>query len=188
MIVKLTNVRLSYPNLFEAKAAKAGDTPRFSAAFILPKTHPDLPTLRKAIEDVGAAKWGAKWASEMRTQLSAGDKLCLHNGDAKASQAAYAGNLYVNASSSTRPTVIDRNRSPLTATDGRPYGGCYVVANLELWAQDNQHGKRINASLRGVQFYADGDAFGGGSPANADEFESLDVPPATGTDPSGLLG
>ena len=41
-----------------------------------------------------------------------------------------------------------------------------------VW-QDNAYGKRVNASLRGVQFAGDGEAFGGGRPAEVDEFEDI---------------
>ena len=68
--------------------------------------------------------------------------------------------------------------------DGLPYSGCYVNASIELWAQDNNYGKRINASLRGVQFYRDGDAVaGGGGPASEDEFDDL----AEGADADNLV-
>jgi hypothetical protein len=50
-----------------------------------------------------------------------------------------------------------------------------VVAIVELWAQDNSWGKRINATLKGVQFYQDGEAFAGGVSASADDFEDLSV-------------
>ncbi|MDQ9777799.1 DUF2815 family protein, partial [Acinetobacter baumannii] len=43
----------------------------------------------------------------------------------------------------------------------------------ELWCQDNNYGKRINASLRGVQFLKDGEAFAGGGIASEDDFEDL---------------
>lgn len=31
--------------------------------------------------------------------------------------------------------------------DGLVYSGCYVNARIELWAQDNANGKRVNAKL-----------------------------------------
>jgi hypothetical protein len=47
---------------------------------------------------------------------------------------------------------------------------------VELWAQDNQYGKRINASLGGVQFAKDGESFGGGgNVVEADDFDDLSV-------------
>jgi len=69
--------------------------------------------------------------------------------------------------------VVDRDRTPLVAADGKPYAGCYVTAIVELWPQDNQYGRRINATLSGVQFERDGDAFGGSAPASADDFDDL---------------
>ena len=69
--------------------------------------------------------------------------------------------------------LVEFDRSPLTETDGRPYSGCYVVAIVELWAQDNSWGKRVNATLKGVQFFADGEAFSGGTPASAGDFDDL---------------
>ncbi|MDC5277565.1 DUF2815 family protein, partial [Acinetobacter baumannii] len=64
-------------------------------------------------------------------------------------------------------------KTPLVQADGRPYAGCYVNAAIELWCQDNNYGKRINASLRGVQFLKDGEAFAGGGVASEDDFEDL---------------
>jgi hypothetical protein len=69
--------------------------------------------------------------------------------------------------------VIDVNKSPLTEEDGKPYAGCFVNASIELWVQDNNYGKRINATLAGVQFYRDGEHFGGGSIADTDDFEDM---------------
>jgi hypothetical protein len=77
------------------------------------------------------------------------------------------------AQENAAPTVIDRDRSPLSAKSGRPYAGCFVNASIELWAQDNNYGQRVNAQLRGIQFYADGDSFSAGRPADADEFEEV---------------
>ena len=72
-----------------------------------------------------------------------------------------------------RPLVIDADKSPLTEQDGKPYSGCYVNASIELWAQDNNYGKRVNASLSGVQFFRDGDAFAGGRAADVDDFDDV---------------
>mgnify|MGYP001230954780 CR=1 FL=1 len=51
----------------------------------------------------------------------------------------------------------------------------YVNANIELWAQNNAYGKRINATLLVVQFSKDGEPFGeGGSSASVNDFDSVD--------------
>lgn len=171
MKIKLTNVRLSFPELFEAKTVNGEGKPAFSASFLLDPADPQVKTINAAIEQVARSKWGAK-ADTLLKLMRAQDKLCLHDGDLKTYD-GYAGNLYVSARNATRPLVIDANKSPLTEQDGKPYAGCYVNASIELWPQDNQFGKRINASLGGVQFLRDGDAFAGGRPADESEFDDL---------------
>jgi hypothetical protein len=172
MKIKLNNVRLAFPALFEAKAVNAGDKPAFSATLILPKDHPAIPELQKAIVAVAKEKWGEKHVA-MLTELKAKDKLALHDGDGKARFAGFAGNLYISARNEARPLVLDENKSPVTAADGKVYGGCYVNAVVDVWAQDNSYGKRVNTSLSGVQFYADGEPFAGGGVASADDFEPV---------------
>ncbi len=172
MKVKLSNVRLAFPQLFEAKTVNGEGKPAFSASFLLEPTHPDIKVINAAIEQVAYEKWGAKANAVLQTARAA-DKVCIHNGDAKAEYAGYEGNFYVSTRNATRPLVIDKDRTPLAPQDGKPYAGCYVNASIDVWAQDNNYGKRVNASLAGVQFLRDGDAFTGGGPASVDEFDDL---------------
>lgn len=171
MQIKLSGVRLAFPTIWEAKTVNGEGEPAFSASFLMAPDHPDVAKIREAADKVGAEKWGAKWPA-LKKELTAKDRMPLHDGDTKSSYAGFEGNLYVSARNKTRPLVIDRDKSPLTVADGRPYGGCYVNASIELWCQDNNFGKRINASLRGIQFLQDGEAFAGGGVASEDEFDS----------------
>jgi hypothetical protein len=178
MKVKVENVRLAFPNLFEAKSVNGEGDPAYSANFLFPQTHPAHKAVMDGIDAAGAEKFGAKWGT-IRKELIAKDKLCLHDGITKADYNGYAGNWFVSARNKARPTVVDRDRTPLTISDGRPYAGCYVNAIIEIWAQDNAFGKRVNASLRGVQFLTDGDAFAGSAPASEDEFDAVNEPEET---------
>jgi Protein of unknown function (DUF2815) len=182
MKILLRDVRLAFPNLWKASAPKGGGEEAFSASFLLPATHKQLPEIKKALAAVAAEKWGAKGTSVYKA-LEAGDKLCLHDGDGKADYEGFEGNLYVSTRSKVRPSVFDGQRQELSEADGKPYSGCFVNASIELWAQDNAYGKRINAQLRGVQFLRDGDAFaGGGKAADADEFDDIAAPDEGGDD------
>jgi len=172
MKIKLSNVRLAFPVLFEAKTVNGEGKPAFSASFLLDPSDTQAKVLNQAIEQVAKEKWGAK-ADVILKQMRAQDKTALHDGDLKANYDGFPGNLYVSARSATRPLVIDADKTPLAEADGKPYAGCYVNASIELWAQDNNYGKRINASLRGVQFFRDGDAFAGGGVASDDEFDDM---------------
>lgn len=179
MKVKLNNVRLAFPQLFEAKTVNGEGKPAFSAAFLIDPADPQVKAINAAIEQVAKEKWGAK-ADAMLKQMRATDKVALHDGDLKASYDGFPGNLYISARSATRPLVIDADKSALVEADGKPYAGCYVNASVDLWAQDNNYGKRINASLGGVQFFRDGDAFAGGGAASEDEFDDVTAGAAAG--------
>jgi len=172
MKLKLKNVRLAFPQLFEAKTVNGEGKPAFSANFLIDPADPQVKEIHAAIESVAKEKWGPK-AEAILKQMRAADKTCLHSGDLKAQYDGFPGNLYVSARTGVRPLVLDADRTPLVAEDGKPYSGCYVYATLELYAQDNNYGKRINAVLGGVQFFKDGDAFGGGRAASEDDFEDL---------------
>lgn len=172
MKLKLENVRLAFPALFEAKTVNGEGKPAFSAALLIDPADPQVKAINAAIESVAKDKWGAKAEAVLKT-MRATDKVALHDGDLKSTYDGFAGNLYVSARAYTRPLVIDKDKSPLAEQDGKPYAGCYVNASIELWAQDNNYGKRVNASLRGIQFFRDGDAFAGGGAASEEEFDEI---------------
>lgn len=171
----IRDVRIAYAQgIFEARAPSSDPTKpkKYGAAFLFPPTHACVKDIANFVIKAAQARWGAK-ANEMLAMLKAGDKLPVHSGDAKSTSAGYAGNLFLNAGNSVRPLILDQNKNPLAASDGKPYSGSYVNAFIEIWAQDNQHGKRVNASLLGVQFVRDGERLAGGSVATADDFEAL---------------
>lgn len=172
--ILLKNVRLAFPNLFEPTTVAGEGKPRYSATLVLGPDHPQLAEIQAAQTAVAQAKWGAKAAAIVKG-LEKQDKLALHDGDTKSKYDGFPGNFFISASAqeNAAPTVIDRDRTPLSARSGRPYAGCFVNASIELWAQDNNYGQRVNAQLRGVQFYADGDSFSAGRPADAEEFEEV---------------
>ena len=181
MKLMLKNVRLAFPSLFEAKTVNGEGKPAFSASFLINPKDPQVKTIQQAIEATAKDKWGAK-ADTVLKAIRAADKSALHDGNAKAEYDGYADMLYLSARNQARPLVIDADKSPLAVADGRPYAGCYVNASVDLWAQDNAYGKRINASLCGVQFVRDGDAFAGGGIASEAEFDDL----SAGADADGL--
>ena len=91
--------------------------------------------------------------------------------------ADFENHMYVSANSKVRPLIMDVDKTKLTNADAsRIYSGCYGYVLLDVWAQDNQHGKRINATLKGVMKAADGEAFAGGQPATEANFADIEVP------------
>jgi len=174
MKIKLTNVRLSFAQLFEAKTVNGEGKPAFSATFLIKPNDPQVKMINEAIDEVAKEKWGAKADANLKIMRTA-DKVCLHNGDLKANYDGFEGMLFVSARNPIRPLVVDADKSPLVAEDGKPYSGCYVNASVELWPQDNNYGKRVNATLMGVQFFRDGESFSGGGVASEDDFDDVTV-------------
>lgn len=165
MKIKIQNARLSFPSLFR-KASFNGVETKYEATLLLNKQdHAEvIASIQKAIKekitvDLKGAKLGA-------------DKLCLRDGD-DVEYDGYAGHMSLKASNKKRPTVIGRDKAPVTEDDNIIYGGCYVNAIIELWAQNNEYGKRVNANLLGVQFVRDGEPFASGETVGADDFDDL---------------
>lgn len=162
--IQLKNVRLSFPSIFK-RSDFNGEQGKFEATFLLNKeTQADqIAKLEQAIE--AAIK-------EAKVKVPS-DKICLKDGD-DFEYDGYAGHMAFKASSNKRPTIIDRDKTPLVEDDGKPYAGCYVNAIVDVWIQNNSYGKRANGNLFGIQFVKDGEAFGAGDVDVTDDFEDID--------------
>lgn len=162
-IIKLNNVRLSYPQLFEPRAAAGSDKLKYSATFLLDKKeHAGLiKHIEKQIERVALDFFKKKVTLK---------KSCLHDGNEKEDTEGYGDEvMFVTSSDTRRPVVVDRDLTPLTKDDNKPYAGCYVNATVRLYAYDHKvGGKGVSMALRAVQFVKDGESFGAG-PVNAEE-------------------
>lgn len=176
--VRLKDVRIAFANgLFTATAVEAGQQKKFNGTFLVPLSDKaQIAAVEKAIFAAAEEKWGPNKAKSVIESLRNNpNKFCFKNGATKPNYEGFEGNMFISASTKTRPMVVDRQRQPLTEEDGKPYSGCYVNARLQIWAMDNKYGKGIFAQLASVQFVRDGDAFSGGIQGSADDFEDLGV-------------
>jgi len=180
----LKNVRLSYPNLFKAREFTPGDNkPRWSAAFIIEPNSPADIAVRAAIEAEAKSDWGAKAAATLRGMVGQGNKYCYVDGNIKGNpetEGMWVLSSHRSAKLS-RPLIIDRDKSPLTSEDGKPYGGCYVNAKVEIYCQSGEN-SGVRASFSVVQFATDGDAFGAAAPSD-DDFDDV----SAGSDADALV-
>lgn len=170
-VITLKNVRLSFPALFRpAKGPDADSKPAYKAAFILDKkvNALEIAAINAEINDIVRESFKGKRPP----------KVCLRDGSEKSDTDGYGdGVMFLNARSATPPPVVDRDGVALREDSNKLFAGCYVYATIQLWAQDNQYGKRINAKLRAVQFYKEGKPFGEGQVDAARE-----LPPITEDD------
>jgi hypothetical protein len=171
----LKNVRLSFPSLYKPSVYKQGDTPKFSATFLIPKGSEQEKALRAEILRVATEAYGAR-AKDILIKQDATQRKLIKDGDTGDGmtqkgepKTGYAGHVAIKASRKTHPKVVGRGRQILTEMDGIPYAGCYVNAQIDFWAQKNE--PFINCSLLAVQFWADGEAFGPSSQADIEAFD-----------------
>ena len=152
-------VRFSYVHVFEPTAMEEGQTKKYSAAILIPKT--DKVTV-KAIKDaiqsaleLGKSKHfgGAipkKWVNPLR------------DGDEESDEEAYAGHYFMNAKSIKRPIILGTDKELLTDKD-EFYSGCYGRAVINFYAYGNGiPSKGIAAGLESAMKTEDGDNLGAG--------------------------
>jgi hypothetical protein len=182
MIVKLNNVRLSFPDLWEATQFHGTGPFSYKAAFLFKPDSAEHKAITAAIEAVMTEKFKAKAKSVIADTKDNSQKCCLYSGDSK-SYEGYEGMMVLSTTRRQEdgmPLILgggpDR-KSPLSEKErGMIYGGCYVNASVDIWAQNNEFGKAARAQLRGIQFLRDGDSFGAGVPVSDNEFDSIEAP------------
>ena len=165
--VKLTNVRLSFPALWQPRVGPdANSKPSYQASFILDKKGnvEDIEKVRAVIAGIVKESFKGKQPP----------KICLRDGSEKPDVDGYGpGVMFISARSDKRPEVVGRLMEKIIESDNKVYAGCVVNATVRLWAQDNNYGKRINAQLRAIQFVKDGPQFGEGAVDVIKEFTAL---------------
>lgn len=177
--VKLVDVRLSFPKLFKPEASVKDGPKKFGASFLMdPKDDQgkkNIRACRAAIEAVEQEKWGKTGLKykEGRIAFLKGDDVL--NAKTDEPYAGYEGMYVVNAKNNSRPALFTRRKEEVSEDDGLFYGGCYVDAIIRFYPVDDpdKGGKGIFASLEGVRFRSDGEAFGRGG-ASADDFDDID--------------
>ena len=159
-------VRFCYVNVFEPTTMNEGDTPKYNICILIPKEdEKTLNAVRKAIDaaiEIGKSKLvnsQGKIPSNLKTPLRDGD---LERED----DPAYAGCYFINASSTRKPSIVDKDLNPIM-DKGEFYSGCYGRASVNFYAF-NVQSKGIACGLNNLQKLADGEMLAGGSSAEDD--------------------
>jgi hypothetical protein len=180
MQIRIKNVRISFPALAEPEAFGDGE-PAYQAKFIIPPKSEQAKAIKDAIAAAAKEQWKDK-APEVLKMLVEDKKIAFveapyRNKKSGETYAGFEGMHYLSArNAKSRPTVY--NKANVKLDDTRDiksliYSGCYVHALVDIWAQDNKWGRRINCTLQGVMFANDGENFGGSSVATDSAFADL---------------
>lgn len=188
-------VRLSYPELFKARAAEEGQDPKFSVEVLIPKT--DAKTVAKiraaqnAAAENGSKKigdnpptWGdAKFPHKKFTDtLRDGDDPDENDG-----RPEREGHWFMNVRSSAKykPGVVDKDLQPVV-DESEVYGGVYARVSMTAYAFAIQGNKGVSFGLNSVQVLGYGENFGGAREKAEevfdDDFEDDGAPADDGDD------
>lgn len=168
-------VRLSYAHLFTPKAIQEGQEPKYSVCLLIPKS--DTATVKKIKTAIEAAKTaGEKLLVNNNGKIPTTIKLPLRDGDEERDAPEYAGHWFVNANSTQKPGIVDKDVNPIL-DQSEVYSGCYARASINFYAFNKAGNKGIGCGLNNIQKLADGEALSGRSRAEEDfeAFEDDDI-------------
>ena len=179
--IMLKNVVLAFPSIAEPQAFGEGE-PAYGAKFPIKPGSEHQKAIEAAILLVAKEEWKDKADSVLEMLVDDGKvaftKKVYKSKKTGDAYAGFEGMHYLSSrNAKTQPTVFDKYGEPVVgkaAIEQQAHSGAVANASLEIWAQDNKWGRRINCSLRGVMLTGEGESFGGGSaPAGADEFAAF---------------
>lgn len=172
--------RVSFPDVFVARAMEQGQEPKFAITMLFAKDA-DLSALKAAAQQAVIDKWGAdpkKWPANLKSPFR-------DQGDMEY-EGYEKGCIFVRATSKQKPGVVGLDaKTPLEPADFYP--GCYARATVNAFAYEAKGNKGVSFGLQNVQKLEDGDPLGGRSRPDQD-FEPVAAPlggtpgPATSAD------
>lgn len=179
--IMLKGITLAFPALAEPQAFGEGD-PAYGAKFPIKPNSEQQKAIEAAMLAEAEEAWKDKADSVLQKLIDDGKvafvKKVYKSNKTGEPYAGFEGTHYLSArNAKTQPTVFNQYGEELSSKseiEAKAFSGAVVNASIEIWAQDNKWGRRVNCSLRGVMLTGEGENFGGGSsPASADEFASL---------------
>lgn len=165
-------VRFSYANVWEAKAAPGSTEKKFSSAILIPKKDKaTLARINAAIEAAKADGIANKWGGKLPKKL----KLPLRDGDEeKDGDAVYAGHYFINANNKNQPGIIDKSGNQIIERN-EFYSGVYGKASLNFYPFNTNGATGVGVSLNNIMKTKDGENLGGGSTAEEDFADEIEV-------------
>lgn len=167
--------RVSFPQVFKAKAVNETSEPKYGIVMLFKKGE-DLSKLKAAAKQAVKDKWGDDAPKELRSPFK-------NQGD-REYDGYVDGALCVSASSKSKPAVVDGNLDPII-DESEFYPGCYAIASLVASAYGGKgttFTPGVNFYLQNVQKQRDGDSLSGRSKPE-DDFK-----PIEGAEPSAEAG
>jgi hypothetical protein len=179
--IMLKNVVLAFPALAEPQSFGEGE-PAYGAKFPIKPNSEQHKAIEAAILAEATEAWKDKAVSVLKMLEEDGKvaftKKVYRSKKTGEAYQGFDGTHYLSTrNAKTQPSVYNAYGDDVVGKadiERDAFSGAVVNASIEIWAQDNKWGRRINCSLRGVMLTGEGENFGGGStPASADEFSGF---------------
>lgn len=180
-IIRLTNLVMAFPAIAEPQSYGDGE-PAYGAKFPIEPGSDAEKKIEAAMRAVAEEEWKDKGDAVLKMLVDDGKvaftKKVYRSKKTGEAYQGFEGTHYLSArNAKTAPTVVDQFGQEVDdkkAIERMAFSGAVVHASVEIWAQDNKWGRRINCTLRGIMLTGKGENFGGGSaPASANEFADL---------------
>lgn len=169
--IRIDRIRLSYPHLSEPWGKNEGDKKKYSATGLaLKETHEEAKKL--IVEEINKLLVSSKIG-----KLASEHKFIKNGDDSGKDEAEGMWIIKASENPDKPPALRNRKGALMTPVQAAPIFTAGVLVNILLrpWAQNNQHGKKINANLIGVQFVEDdGTRYGEGSVDDEGAWDPLD--------------
>lgn len=159
-----TKVRFSYCHVFEPTSVQEDQEKKYSVSIIIDKKDKKLiAEIKKRIDAAIEQGKTAKFAGKVK-----GLKIPLRDGDEERDgDEAYAGSYFINATSKTKPGIVDADLNPIMKQDDF-YSGCYGRASLNFYPFNKAGNKGVAVGLNNLQKLEDGDPLSGRVSAEVD--------------------
>jgi hypothetical protein len=160
-------VRLSYANLFKARAQEEGAEAKFSVTLLIPKDDKaTLDKIAKCQDTAAKLKFAGKMPARLHSTLHDGDLPKESNGEPFGDECK--GHWVLAVASKFKPEVIDREGNEIIGAN-EVASGDYAKVSLNFYGYDFKGKKGTSAGLGNVLFWERGESLGGTTHA-ADDF------------------
>lgn len=157
--------RVSFPQVFEAKAAPGSDKLKYSVVMLFKSTE-DISTIKDMVKRTVLKKYpDGVTPTEFTTPYNDGNNK---------SYDGYADTIYMTASSLYPPGVVDEQKQPII-NSREFYAGCYAVASVNAYCWTYMGKSGVSLGLQNIMKVNDGEPLTGGASAEVD-FESISLP------------
>lgn len=166
--------RLSFVNLFEPKAMKEGDTPKYSVTAIIPKSDTaTIDAIKAAIQaavEAGAQKhFGGRIPAQVSHTFKDGDTATNDMGELyNEKYPEYKDSYFIRLATKFKPVVLNADRTELNDPT-EVYSGMYGRVSMTFFAYSGDGKRGVSAVLNNVMKTRDGEPFT--SSLNGGEFD-----------------